>query len=854
MFKYFYLLLFVLLCSSLNLAAQNRQWVFVNENDADKLNTARVLIPQNYKTLLLDFEGYKSYLSAAPKEFASVSSGMVIEIPYPDNTFQRFNIKETKLMEDGLAEQLPGIKTFVGYGIDDPYATIRLDYTYQGFHAFVRSPNGNVFIDPYQKSNTGLYVSYFSKDYRDPLKETFECKTEDAATSNFVAAGTCIGSQLKTYRLALACTGEYATAVSSPSAPSMPLTASAMVTSVNRVVGVYETELGIRLVLIANNNLLIYLDGATDPYSNGNGSTMLGQNQTNVTSVIGSANYDIGHVFSTGGGGVAGLGVVCSSGNKARGVTGSTNPVGDNYDIDYVAHEMGHQFGGNHTFNSVTSSCGGGNRNASTAYEVGSGTTIMAYAGICGADNIQAHSDPYFHTKSFDEIIAYTTSGNGAGCPVVTSTGNVAPTVIMPANNQQIPKGTPFVLTGNGFDADGDAITYNWEEWDLGTSGTWNSGAANTTRPLFKSRVPLTVGRRYFPALPVILAGYPASPTADMGGLKGETLPTVARTIKFRLTVRDNQPGGGGVATGGDGCSSTAMFNVIVTDDGPFVLTSPNTALVWQGGSTQTITWDVANTNAAGGINCQNVDILMSTDGGLNFNTVVLSNTPNDGSEDITVPAINSTTVRFMVKANGNIFFDISDVNMTITSPLPIALLDFNVTAVKDALQLNWSASQEQNNKGFEILKSEGNAAGFVKVGFVNGAGNSSSVKKYSFSDRNIRKGVEYFYRLRQVDIDGHSSLSDIRKGRLNEDGKLGMVLSPNPVVNELGVYLNGLDKSDYSIILSDISGRVISTNTYRNNSSSNKASITMDHLAKGMYVLKLIQADKVLTQKVMKQ
>lgn len=853
MFKYFYLFLFVLLCSSLNLAAQNRQWAFVNENNVAKLNTGRVLVPQNYKTLVLDFEKYKNYLSSAPKEFASAGGGLEIEIPYPDNTFRRFNIKETKLMEDGLAAQFPGIKTFVGHGIDDPYATIRIDYTYQGFHAFVRSPNGNVFIDPYERTNPGLYVSYFSKDYRNAEKEIFECKTEEDNSTNVVAAGTCIGAQLKTYRLAIACTGEYATAVCAPNAPTVALTASAIVTTVNRVVGVYETELGIRLVLIANNNLLIYLDGTTDPYSNGNGSTMLGQNQTNINSVIGSANYDIGHVFSTGGGGIAGLGVVCG-GSKARGVTGSANPVGDSYDIDYVAHEMGHQFGGNHTFNSVTSSCGGGNRNASTAYEVGSGTTIMAYAGICGADNTQPNSDPYFHTKSFDEIIAYTTSGNGANCPVITSTGNLSPSVIMPANNQQIPKSTPFVLTGNGFDPDGDAITYNWEEWDLGSSGAWNAGATSTTAPLFKSRVPLTVGRRYFPALPVILAGYPANPAAAMGGLKGETLPTVARTMKFRLTVRDNQPGGGGVATGGDGCSSTAMFNVIVTNDGPFVVTSPNTALVWQGGSTQTITWDVANTNAAGGINCQNVDIIMSTDGGLNFNTVVLSNTPNDGSQDITVPMINSTTVRFMVKANGNIFFDISDVNLTITSPLPIALLDFNVSAEKDALQLNWSTSQEQNNKGFEILKSEGNSGNFVKAGFVNGAGNSSSLKKYSFIDHNIRKGIEYFYRLRQVDMDSRPTLSDIRKGRLNEDGKLGMVLSPNPVVNELGVYLNGLDKSDYTIILSDISGRVISNTTYRNSTTSNKATLVMNNLSKGIYVLKLVQSDKVITQKVMKQ
>ncbi len=859
MFKYLSSFIYVFFVFCFTVQSQDLRWSFVNEASAVKLNTGRWVKPNNYKTLTLSFTDARVFLDSAPKEFsADRNSGLIVSIPYPDNSLRKFRIQETKLMEDELAIKFPGIKSFVGKGIDDPYATIRLDYTYQGFHAFVRSPEGNVFIDPYERTNTQLYVSYYSRDNIDVVKaDNFVCKVAEVFTQDLVAAGTCIGTQLKTYRLALACTGEYATAVCAPNAPTLEATASAMATSVNRVVGVYETELGIRMVLVANNNLLIYLDGTTDPYTNNNGSTMLGQNQTTITNIIGSANYDIGHVFSTGGGGIAGLGVVCRTAQKARGVTGLTNPVGDNYDIDYVAHEMGHQFGGNHTFESETNNCGGGNRNDATAYEVGSGTTIMAYAGICGTDNTQPHSDPFFHTVSFDEIITYTTTGLGNSCPVVSETGNFAPSVIMPTNNQKIPKLTPFVLTGNGFDPDGDAITYNWEEWDLsaGSGGTtWNGGATSTTAPLFKSRIPLTVGRRYFPALPVILAGYPAAPTSSMGGLKGETLPSVARTMKFRLTVRDNQPGGGGVATGGDGCSSTGTFSVTVTNDGPFLVTSPNTALVWTGGDTKTITWDVANTNSVSGINCQNVDIIMSTDGGLNFNTVVLANTPNDGSQNIIVPSINSTTVRFMVKANGNVFFDISDVDLTITTPLPVSLIDFVVTPANESLQLTWATAQEQNNKGFEVLRSEGASSNFVKIGFVDGAGNSSSRSTYIFSDHNIRKGVEYFYRLRQLDINDRSSFSDIKKGRLNEDGKLSMVLSPNPVVNDLGVYLNGLNKSDYIVILTDISGRVISTTNHRNTNSSNNITINMQNLSKGVYVLKMIQAGNVLTQKIMKQ
>jgi hypothetical protein len=610
----------------------------------------RQIVPQRYRTVSTDAVALNKVLASAPLERSAdpAARPVAMLLPLPDGTMGRFSIVESPIMAPELAAKFPDIKTYSGQGIDDPSATVRLDRTPAGFHAIILSNSDVVFIDPYSTNNSQVFISYYRNDYQPTDAErlsklanevVLEQKAQPVASPNATQAS---GSVLRTYRLALAATGEYTQFQGGTVSGAM----AAMTTSVNRVNAVYEREVAVRMILVANNNLLVYTNASTDPYTNDNGSTMLGQNQTTINSVIGSGNYDIGHVFSTGGGGVAYLGSVCGS-SKAGGVTGSPSPVGDPFDIDYVAHEMGHQFGGNHTFNGTTGSCGGGNRASTAAYEPGSGTTIMAYAGICGAEDLQPHSDPYFHTKSYEEITTFTTTGGGNACAVQTSTGNSAPTANAGAA-YTIPANTAFTLTGSGSDPNGDALTYNWEEYDLGTAAPPSTD--NGSRPIFRSFNASSSPSRTFPKLANILNN-----TVTIG----EALPTTSRTMKFRLTVRDNRAGGGGVAF----ANTTVTVNASA---GPFAVTAPNTAVSWAGNSSQTVTWNVANTTAAP-VSCASVNVLLSTDGGQNFGTTLVAGTANDGTQAVTLPNLSTTTARIKVACASSIFFDISNANFTIT-------------------------------------------------------------------------------------------------------------------------------------------------------------------------------------------
>ncbi|MBZ0266960.1 hypothetical protein K8I85_02290, partial [bacterium] len=536
--------------------------------------------------------------------FASPVDGLTLTLPLPAGMAERFAIWESPILHPELAAKYPAIRTYMGRGIDDPTATVRLDMTPAGFHAMVLSTRPTMFIDPLHHGNDESYVSHFKRSRvanADGAAEMFTCEVEEdpaivaeidrlvAERENRPARFT--GEQLRTYRAAIAATGEYTSFHGGTVADGL----AAITTTLNRVTGVYERDLSVRMELIPNNDLIVYTNSATDPYTNNSGGTMLGQNQSNLDSVIGSANYDIGHVFSTGGGGIAGLGVVCRNGNKARGVTGLNSPVGDKFDIDYVAHEMGHQYGGSHTFNGNAGSCSG-NRTSSSAYEPGSGSTIQAYAGICGSQNVANNSDDYFHLRSFLQMTAYTQSGLGSGCPTVVATGNSPPVPAAGNVGYTIPASTPFALYGTATDPDGDAMTYCWEEYDLGPAGHPDTPSGNA--PIFRSFPPRTVTYRTFPKIRDIRLNVHTV---------GELLPTYARTLNFRLTVRDNEGGADWDATSVD----------VDENSGPFVVTSIG-ATPWAGGTARTITWDVAGTDGAP-VSCSTVNIRLSTDDGRGF-------------------------------------------------------------------------------------------------------------------------------------------------------------------------------------------------------------------------------------------
>lgn len=651
-------------------------WKEINPDLAPK--QLQLIKPEKYKVFTLDENNLKIRLWNVAN---TPDQGEVFALPMPDGSMREFRVWETPMMLPELAALNPETKTFTATAVDDATVTAKLDFTLYGFHAMIFDGDNTCFIDPWDNYRDGYYLVHYKHDLNRPANERMQCLLHNEpggeqlmhADSELppMAQKTINGYQLRTYRLALSCSNQYARASTGLTTPTKAQVLAKMTTTMNRVNGVYEREFSVTMIFAANQNAVIFITAAGDPFNAVNSSAggCLTANQTlcNNTSIMGVANYDIGHVFTTGSGGLATLGCICIGNIKAQGTTGSPSPTGDAFDIDYVAHEIGHQFGSNHTFNSSSGQCGS-NRAASLSYEPGSGSTIMAYAGLCSPDNVQNNSNPYFHAGSISRIL---TLINGSGsCAVQSPTGNklVSYGAFTPTT-YSIPYLTPFELTAPvATDSLADSVVlYAWEQYDLGLAGdnngtTW--AATTTVGPLFRSFNPSKSNVRVFPKMSSVLIGNLNT--------QHEKAPTVARAMNFRCLYRNIRNNKGCVTIPDEMITLNAVTNS--TGAGFKVTSQGTTGISYTGGSTQTITWNVVSTNTAP-VNATNVDIYMSTNAGTTWQYLV-GRYPNTGTATVVVPnpATNSTTTRFKVKGANNVFFNVNSSNFTVTynSGLPV--------------------------------------------------------------------------------------------------------------------------------------------------------------------------------------
>lgn len=597
----------------------------------------------------LDNQLFKNQLANAPERFSNLP-GNVISIPNSQGNLEKFEVWEASNFTPELQAKFPDIRAYVGIGIDDPSAYLRFSYSPKGISSMTLRSGKSEFIEPYTTDDS-VFAVFDSKAHRNQGEVPFECKTpestaltndiNDLATSQLSSAGV-----FKTFRLAQSCTGEYGQYFGGTVAGAM----TAINNTVTRVNAVFEKDFALNVILIDNNEAVVYLDPATDPYSPATGmNSWNGQLQSTLNSVIGAANYDIGHLFGrSGGGGNAGcIGCVCNDSNKGSGITspGSGGPEGDNFDIDYVAHEMGHQLGATHSFTWEAQPGG-------TQVEPGSGSSIMGYAGIVPGLNVQAHSDDNFTYRNLTQV---QTNLQNKPCANNTTMANQAP-VVSAGENYNIPVGTAFVLRGTGSDPDGNPLEYIWEQNDAGSEETsgQNSkvGFTKTTGPNFRMMPYTAEPVRYFPKFEYVLDKEVTSEETYWKA-KWEAITTVPRVYNFAFTARDINAEGGQ--------TNSDLTRITVKDAGPFkILTPANAEEVVLNPGTMNVTWDVAGTDG-GEINTANVKISFSSDNGATF-TVVSENTPNDGSETIAFPAgtVAGTNARIMIEAVGNIYYAVS--------------------------------------------------------------------------------------------------------------------------------------------------------------------------------------------------
>ncbi|MBK8923636.1 MAG: proprotein convertase P-domain-containing protein [Saprospirales bacterium] len=617
----------------------------------------RKLIPAQYNTYRLDYPGIKAALQQAPPEFSEAArqQACTLSLPMADGSLETFSVWEVPTAEPALAALMPFARSFAGESLRDKRKTVRLTYTLRGFRATILRPDlGAEFIEPYAWGQDEFYLVYDLKNTPpgdwNTAPGTFRVlpAAPQETPAPFAPAVEARGTQvdpvkLKTYKLVVSTTGEFG----QDHGGTPQSVYSAVFEYVNKVNAAYERDMSIRFTLIQGSLLVMFSNPATDPFTGFDNGTLAGQNEQALQGAgIPAVAYDIGHVLTRGGGGIGGLGVVCLGG-KSFGCTAGSGAYGNGF-IGVLCQELGHQLAGNHTWNR----CGGGvqdQRSNSTAYEPGSGTTIMSYAGGCGPDNIGDPRQLYFHSGSIEEIRRYVLYEAGSQCGTETVTNNHPPTVSLAyQDNFFIPIGTPFELKGSAEDIDGDSLSYAWEEIDLGPEIPLGEQEANS--PLFRCWNPAQATNRYFPRLTTI-----RNNAYDIT----ELLPTYTRDLTFRFVVRDHRYG-----FAWDDVAFKSWGQA-----GPFLVLSPNSsASSWKIGEYTEVRWDVANTDKAP-VNCTHVNIRLSTDGGLTYPITLAGRVKNDGSHYVLVPDLPTGSARVRVDADANVFFDISNQNFSIQQP-----------------------------------------------------------------------------------------------------------------------------------------------------------------------------------------
>ena len=650
----------------------------------------------------IDRAAWSRQLADAPREGSG--PGIRISLPMPDGSAEDFVVVESAILSPAVAAEYPGIRTYRGSAVENPSAIVHLDLTPSGLHALVLSRGRTTLIDPYQSGDSQTHLAYepaAGSATQCSLGDVFVDGTPLARFARVAGRPATVTPpdfkipvalpQLRVFRTALMLTSTYVAQYDGTSAGAV----AAATTQMNRVNLIFERDLSVRLQV---SGTVVYPSAATQPFpmeDEESSSKTLVATHDNLVAKLGVGAFDIGHGFTgIGGGGVALLGSLCDNEVKGAGASNGVGSVTPLHWINLVAHEFAHQFGANHTFNaSGVSGCKSTNINAGTAFEPGSGSTTMSYVGLCTSDtsiqDLQPQEDLVFHAYSLKEMldVMSTTAKPSASCslPPAGAALNAAPVVKVPASSYTIPVKTPFVLNASATDSDSEDaghLSYAWEQLDIGSANPSNED--DGARPLFRSYMPVNSSRRYFPSLKYVLAGTNIPPelyTAQInsGGegasesksfRLGEVMPTTDRSMRFRLSVRDNRKSNGVVA-GSIGFADLTVRTVAAA--GPFSIKSPNGGEVLAGGTTQTVTWNVAGTNAAP-INTTSVRISLSTDSGKTW-AEVLADAPNTGSATVTLPGAATKTARIRVEAIGNIYYDISDADFAIVASNPGLML-----------------------------------------------------------------------------------------------------------------------------------------------------------------------------------